>query len=71
MSTTEAPSVQLASTERAAERYDVHPRTIRRHIAEGTITGYRVGRLLKVDLIECDRVFLRPIPTAHRRAVVA
>lgn len=48
----------------AAAYADVNPRTLRRRIADGTLTGYRVGpRLLKVDLNEVDSQLLRPIPT--------
>ena len=35
----------------------VHTRTLRRWIAEGRLTAYRVGpRLIKVDLTELDRL---------------
>lgn len=48
----------------AAERYGIHPRTIRRRIADGTLTGYRVAsnKTLRVDLDECDAVLVRPVP---------
>jgi excisionase family DNA binding protein len=61
-------SRHLASIEDAAERYGVHPRTLRRRIADGTITGYRIagGRLIRVDLIECDERLVQPIPAGHR-----
>lgn len=40
------------------------PRTLRRRIADGTITGYRFGpRGIRVDLDEIDDQLLRPIPT--------
>ncbi len=46
----------------AAEYLDVSPKTIRRYIAAGQLTGYRAGpRLLRVDRNELD-AFLRPIP---------
>jgi excisionase family DNA binding protein len=49
----------------AAERYGVHPRTIRRYIATGRITGHRFGpRLIMVDPDEVDRELNRQIPTA-------
>jgi excisionase family DNA binding protein len=49
----------------AATHADVSTRTLRRYIAHGRLTGYRVGpRLLKVDLDEVDRL-ARPIPTAR------
>lgn len=48
----------------AAEDADVSTRTLRRWIAEGRLTGYRVGpRLVKIDLAELDAL-ARPIPTA-------
>ncbi|PTU56973.1 hypothetical protein DBB34_06585 [Sphaerisporangium cinnabarinum] len=66
MSTATHPE-RLASTAVAGERYDVHARTIRRWIAEGRLTGYRVGpKLLKVDLDELDHILCAPIPTAGR-----
>lgn len=65
MSTKQLARVRsLASLAEAAERYDVHPRTLRRRIADGTLTAYRIGRLVKVDLLEADAVLLAPIPTA-------
>lgn len=52
----------LESLAEAAERLHVHPRTVRRLIAAGTLTGYRLGpRLLRVDQSEVDAL-LRPIP---------
>jgi excisionase family DNA binding protein len=58
---------QLISIADAATRLDVNPRTIRRRIADGTITGYRVGaRMVRVDVDELDKL-LRPIPAAGRR----
>lgn len=54
---------RLASIEKAAAYVDTSPRTIRRSIAEGRLTGYRFGdRLIRVDLNELDAL-LRPIPT--------
>lgn len=57
-------SRRLAPISRAAAFAAVHPRTIRRRIADGSLTGYRLGtRILRVDLDEVERL-LRPIPTA-------
>ncbi|MQA85615.1 MAG: hypothetical protein GEV03_13550 [Streptosporangiales bacterium] len=57
---------RLTSVDNAAHYADVSSRTIRRYIADGRLTGYRVGpRLIKVDLDELDRI-ARPIPTAGR-----
>ena len=48
----------------AAERVSCSPRTIRRWIAEGRLTGYRAGaRLIRVDAAELDAL-MRRIPTA-------
>jgi len=55
---------RLRSIADAAEFAGVHPRTIRRRIADGTLNGYRMGpRLIRIDLNELDAI-LRPIPTA-------
>lgn len=48
----------------AAEQRDCHPRTIRRRIADGTLTAYRMGpRLIRIDADELDKL-MHPIPTA-------
>ncbi|WP_280509084.1 excisionase family DNA-binding protein [Nocardia cyriacigeorgica] len=48
-------AIRLISTTEAGRRADVHSRTIRNWIAEGRLTGYRVGpRLVKVDPNELD-----------------
>lgn len=53
----------------AAEHADVSTRTIRRYIASGILTGYRVGpRLVKVDLNEIDQKIIRTIPTVEGTA---
>jgi excisionase family DNA binding protein len=55
-------SRQMISLEQAAEIIGCHPRTIRRRIAEGQLTGYRMGlRILRVDQAEVENL-LRPIP---------
>ena len=55
---------RYASLSDAAEYIGVNEKTVRRRIADGTLTGYRLGdRLLRVDLNELDQA-LRPIPTA-------
>src|SRR3954470_23455695 len=59
------PSRHLAGGADAAAYADVSTRTIRRYIAHGRLTGYRVGpRLVKIDLDELDER-ARPIPTAR------
>jgi excisionase family DNA binding protein len=47
----------------AGEYAQVHPRTIRRWISAGLLTGYRAGpRLIRIDLNELDAM-LSEIPT--------
>jgi excisionase family DNA binding protein len=54
---------RYATVAAAAEYLQCNERTIRRHIADGTLTGYRLGeRIIRVDLNELDEV-VRPIPT--------
>ena len=46
----------------AAAYLDINERTLRRLIANGQLTGYRLGsRLVRVDLDQLDAL-LRPIP---------
>ncbi|QAY68801.1 excisionase family DNA-binding protein [Xylanimonas protaetiae] len=59
---------QLISLGSAAERFDVSVQTLRRRIADGTITGYRVGRLVRVDIAELTEKLLIAIPSVHRTA---
>lgn len=57
---------RLATLSGAAEYANCHPRTIRRRIADGLLTGYRQGpRLILVDLNEVDEALLVPIPAAR------
>jgi excisionase family DNA binding protein len=55
---------RLESIAEAAARYGCHPRTIRRRVADGSLTGYRFGpALIRVDVDEVDGL-LAPIPAA-------
>ncbi len=55
---------QYLNPTEAAERFGCSPRTIRRYIAAGQLTGYRLGpRLVRIDADELDGL-LRRIPTA-------
>lgn len=59
---------RLASINQAAEYAAVSTKTIRRRIADGTLTGYRMGsRIIRVDLDELDSL-LREIPTTDGQA---
>ena len=60
--TSKVEPLALVSVFDAAERYGVHPDTIRRRIADGTIRGYQVaGRSLRVDIHDCDAKLLRRV----------
>lgn len=62
------PERRLTSIEGAAEYADCSTKTVRRYIAAGRLTGYRLGaRMVRVDLNEIDEM-LRPIPTAGSAA---
>jgi excisionase family DNA binding protein len=54
----------LAPISEGAARYAIHPKTLRRMIARGAITGYRLPgvRAVRVDLDELDTL-VRAIPT--------
>ncbi len=59
---------RYGSIAEAADLVGASTKTIRRRIADGTLTGYRMGpRLIRVDLSEIERV-LAPIPTAGNGA---
>jgi hypothetical protein len=60
-----APALRLVSLAAGAAFADVSIRTLRRYIAQGRLTGYRIGpRLVKVDLNELEQL-ARPIPAAR------
>jgi excisionase family DNA binding protein len=56
---------RLVPLAEAAEHFHVSVKTLRRRIADGTITGYRVGRLIRVDLDELRRLLVVEIPTSR------
>jgi excisionase family DNA binding protein len=58
------PPRRFSSIDRAAQLASVSTKTIRRRIADGSITGYRFGpRVIRVDLDEVESLFKR-MPTA-------
>lgn len=69
-SRTESPSTRpdpavrrLVSLQRGAEYLECAERTIRRMVADGRITGYRVGpRMVRIDLNELDALLTRIMP---------
>lgn len=61
----------LQTLDAAARSLGVSARTIRRYIATGALTGYRLGpRLLRVDSAEVVGL-ARPIPTVVGRIPVS
>lgn len=63
-----APARRFGSVAAAADYADVSERTIRRYIADGRLTGYRIGpRLIKIDLDDLDKI-MRTIPAAGTSA---
>lgn len=55
------PTRNYASLAEAAEAHAVSVKTLRRRIADGTITGYRFGpKIIRVDL---DEVAALMVPT--------
>ena len=58
------PSGRLVSLADAASEFSVCTKTIRRRIANGTVTGYKVGRVIRVDLDELRRALVITMPSA-------
>jgi excisionase family DNA binding protein len=49
---------RVATIKEAANHFNVHPDTIRRRVAAGELTAYRLGnRILRVDLDEAETLF--------------
>ena len=59
------PGRSLVSLAVAAERYGVSTKTLRRRISDGTVHGYRVGRLIRVDLDDLNEHLVEEIPTVR------
>lgn len=58
-------ATRLVSLRDAAEVFGVSVKTIRRRIADGTVTGYRIGTLIRVDLDELRAALVVKIRSAH------
>ncbi len=63
--TTHAAHHELISLRDAAERFHISVKTLRRRIADGTITGYRIGRLVRVDLDDVEDELVIEIRSAR------
>jgi excisionase family DNA binding protein len=48
------PNRRFTSMANAARYAECNERTLRRAIAEGKLTGYRLGRVYRIDLNELD-----------------
>ncbi|MCF4121736.1 helix-turn-helix domain-containing protein [Antribacter sp. KLBMP9083] len=59
------PGVRLVALSVAAQMFGVSVKTLRRRIADGTVRGYRVGRLVRVDLDEVREALVAVIPSAR------
>ncbi|GAT74054.1 excisionase family DNA binding domain-containing protein [Microbacterium sp. HM58-2] len=58
------PESRLVSLAEAAVIFGVSVKTLRRRISDGTVHGYRLGRLIRVDLDELRERLLVEIPVA-------
>jgi excisionase family DNA binding protein len=64
----EVPVRQWGSIQHGAQLFSCSERTIRRKVAAGELTAYRLGaRMIRIDLNELERL-LRPIPTGGTSA---
>lgn len=61
----------LVSLAVAAENLGVSVKTLRRRISDGTVHGYRVGRLIRVDLDEVRKALVVEIPTVCQWPLVS
>jgi excisionase family DNA binding protein len=61
---TDTRGLRLTSLADAAEQFGISVKTLRRRISDGTVHGYRVGRLIRVDLDELRQRLLIEIPSA-------
>lgn len=60
-------SRRYASVNDASATYDISPKTVRRRIADGSLTAYRLGpKLPRIDLAELDQL-LRPVTVGGER----
>lgn len=55
---------RLTSLANAAEQFGISVKTLRRRISDGTVHGYRVGRLIRVDPDELRERLVTEIPSA-------
>lgn len=63
----ETPDPSFVSLAAAAGEFGISVKTVRRRIADGTVHGYLVGRLIRVDREELRQKMLVEIPTKKPR----
>ncbi|RGE16052.1 helix-turn-helix domain-containing protein [Leucobacter sp. wl10] len=56
---------KLVSLAEAAEQFGISVKTLRRRISDGTVRGYRVGRLIRVDMNDLLENLVEEIPAAR------
>jgi excisionase family DNA binding protein len=60
---------KMVSIAAAADHFCVSRQTVRRWIASGKITAYRVGpRLIRVDLEEIEAEIIHTVPTVDSKS---
>lgn len=64
--TGESSMPKLLSLAEAAELFGISARTLRRRISDGTVRGYRLGRLIRVDMNDLLENLVEEIPTVRR-----
>ncbi|RGE19247.1 DNA-binding protein [Leucobacter sp. wl10] len=58
---------KLVSLAEAAEQFGISVKTLRRRISDGAVRGYRVGRLIRVDMNDLLENLLVEISAARHR----
>lgn len=54
----------LVSLTQAAAKFGISVKTIRRRFSDGTVRGYRIGRLIRVDIDDLRERLLVEMPTS-------
>lgn len=62
----ESSMPKLVSLAEAADQFGISVKTLRRRISDGTVRGYRVGRLIRVDMNDLLENLVEEIPTVGR-----
>lgn len=62
----EIPKTGLVSLAAAAEVLGVSVKTVRRRISDGSVRGYRVGSLIRVDIEELRSSLIIEIPAGKK-----